>query len=248
MKQEQLFNPDNVNSHQFSPVTSVRDSAASYTKRTTGNEWKDVSPSLQADSIRGRAQYEEYRKAQNAPKEASGIRESYAHMRDHTVKQYSFLTSPEKEGGMGFTHEVTSEDPYSSSAEMARDVARKHIKTFSTASTGGHEYFSDDENDKFRAVHDVFGHAGIGRGFSRHGEEAAFQTHRQMFPPEAHAALASETRGQNSYLNYGGEGFPDQGPGSKLVGLPKWAQTDGPVPAARVKSRTKKRGEQLRLF
>ena len=119
-----------------------------------------------------------------------------------------------------------------------------------TESTGGHHFFTNEENDKFRAVHDTFGHAAIGRGFSRHGEEAAFLSHRQMFPPEAHAALTSETRGQNSFLNYGPTGdFPDQSPGTKLIGLPSWASATGKLKAPAPKSRTGQRNyKQGRLF
>jgi hypothetical protein len=82
----------------------------------------------------------------------------------------------------------------------------------SSATTGGHPFFSDEENDQFRAVHDAFGHAAIGRGFSRHGEEAAYQAHSQMFSPEARPALHTETRAQNSVVNYGRKpgSFPEQ--------------------------------------
>jgi hypothetical protein len=45
-------------------------------------------------------------------------------------------------------------------------------------------------------------------------------SHRQMFPRAAQPAMASETRGQNSYLNYGPRpgNFPEQN--EHLVGLP----------------------------
>jgi len=59
-------------------------------------------------------------------------------------------------------------------------------------------------NDAFRAVHDTFGHFGPGNPFFRHqGEERAFLEHSRMYSPEARGAMASETRGQNSWLNFG---------------------------------------------
>jgi hypothetical protein len=58
-------------------------------------------------------------------------------------------------------------------------------------------------NDLFRAVHDAFGHAKQGIGFRAPGEENAYRQHAQMFTPLARMALATETRGQNSWLNYG---------------------------------------------
>jgi hypothetical protein len=59
-------------------------------------------------------------------------------------------------------------------------------------------------NDAFRAVHDAFGHFGSGNPFFRSaGEERAWQEHARMYSPEARGAMTSETRGQNSWLNYG---------------------------------------------
>jgi hypothetical protein len=58
-------------------------------------------------------------------------------------------------------------------------------------------------NDVFRAVHDVFGHGKHGVGFRAAGEENAFQSHARMYSPEALPAATSETRGQNSWVNFG---------------------------------------------
>jgi hypothetical protein len=67
-----------------------------------------------------------------------------------------------------------------------------------------------------------------------------------MFPKEAHAALASETRGQNSYLNYGPDNeFPSQE--GKLVGLPDWAGSRRGLPSQPRKIRKRSEGEQLSL-
>ena len=59
-------------------------------------------------------------------------------------------------------------------------------------------------NDKFRAVHDYFGHSIEGYQFGKDGEENAWIEHSKMFSPLAQAALSSETRGQNSFVNYSG--------------------------------------------
>ena len=61
-------------------------------------------------------------------------------------------------------------------------------------------------NDLFRAVHDAFGHGLEGSGFRARGEENAWQAHVRLFTGPAIAALTSETRGQNSWLNYGPNG------------------------------------------
>ena len=90
-------------------------------------------------------------------------------------------------------------------------------------------------NDLFRAVHDAFGHGLEGAGFRAEGEENAWQAHARLFTGSALNALTSETRGQNSWLNYGPYGetnrtapveetvFADQKTGL----LPDWVVTEG---------------------
>lgn len=247
-KQLRLFDPAKVTSQQFEPVGHVQDSARSYAA-SQGLKFKLPNNQQQVDSVRSRAIAVAYQQAQARPGEAPGIRDSYGVFREHVNKQYEHMTAPIEKGGMGFSHEVTQADPYPDVKAAAADISKRKIKTFSTESTGGANFLTNEENDRFRAVHDVFGHAGSGRGFSRHGEEAAWQTHKSMFPPEAHAALTSELRGQNAMLNYGDvQDFPDQSPGTKLVGLPAWASSTKKFKVAPTKSRNGNRGEQGRLF
>jgi len=90
-------------------------------------------------------------------------------------------------------------------------------------------------NDLFRAVHDAFGHGVEGAGFRARGEENAWQAHVRLFKGWAIAALTTETRGQNSWLNYGPHGeanrtaavdetvFADQKAGL----LPEWVWKEG---------------------
>jgi hypothetical protein len=61
-------------------------------------------------------------------------------------------------------------------------------------------------NDLFRAVHDAFGHGLEFAGFRARGEENAWQAHVRLFTGSAVAAITTETRGQNSWLNYGPHG------------------------------------------
>jgi len=126
---------------------------------------------------------------------------SFRALRDQVHQQYKVMSAPRSRGGMGIDIEVTPDDPYKNYGEMAHDLRENNrIRTLSAASTGEHPFFSKDDNDMFRAIHDVFGHAGTGRGFDRHGEEAAYLSHARMFTPLARRALATETRGQNSYV------------------------------------------------
>ena len=57
-------------------------------------------------------------------------------------------------------------------------------------------------NDLFRIVHDYFGHALEGATFTARGEENAWQAHSRMYSPLAALAMTTETRGQNSWVNY----------------------------------------------
>jgi hypothetical protein len=90
-------------------------------------------------------------------------------------------------------------------------------------------------NDLFRAVHDTFGHGLEGAGFRARGEENAWQAHSRLYTGSAIGAMTSETRGQNSWVNYGPKGeqnrtasgedtiFADQ----KVGLMPKWTWTEG---------------------
>jgi hypothetical protein len=55
----------------------------------------------------------------------------------------------------------------------------------------------------FRGVHDFFGHAMHGYAFGPRGEENAWIEHSKMFSPLARWALTTETRAQNSWVNFG---------------------------------------------
>jgi hypothetical protein len=97
---------------------------------------------------------------------------------------------------------------YNDSQEMLRDIiGHNHLTVF----RGGdkHEFLNKvdkttglNSNEQFRAVHDYFGHAVRGNPFGAKGEEIAWASHEQMYSPLAKIAMTSETRGQNSFVNY----------------------------------------------
>lgn len=229
---EQLKLPlGRLSSQQFSPVDTVARGAREYARSQGRSYSRRGLATTQVNPRTGFAIQKAYRDSMARPTPAAGIEDSYKALRQDLHSQYDFMTRPKEAGGMGLRHEVVPHDPYATPEEMAHDVRGGRIQTLASqttstvgSSTGRTEQaLTDEENDKFRAVHDVFGHAGIGRGFSRHGEEAAWRSHIQMFSPEARPAATSELRGQNSYLNYSPQGgFPDTG--GRMVGLPDWAQ------------------------
>lgn len=194
------------------PVERARRGAASFNQQAgLAPDRRDYSTAIVTPGVVGSVA----RAYNNLPDFDPKALPAFHAMREEVKRQYDHMTRPESQGGMGMQHEVTKNDPYGDpdaggTKKFFGDIREGRIKTFSAASTGGHPVFSNDENDMFRAVHDVFGHAGTGRGVDRHGEEAAFQKHAGMFSPLARQALATETRGQNhAMINAGGQ-FQEQ--------------------------------------
>lgn len=156
---------------------------------------------------------------------APGVRESYQSLADETLAQYQAV----KDAGYKFRFMDRDAngnivDPYAENPALGYKDLRdnKELSIFPTeggfgtvnAAQANHpllrdsgEMFGDQPatvNDLFRAVHDSFGHFGSGNAqFRAPGEDRAFQLHATMFSPKAHGAMASELRGQNSWVNYG---------------------------------------------
>ena len=182
---------------------------------------------------------------------------SYDAMIKETMAQYRAAKAA------GFKAEFwdpnTQEDPYYASPRLATEDIRNnhHMFVYPTNAGYGSEGPITPEqikknpmlqpsgetwngvpvtvNDIFRAVHDYFGHAKEGVGFRDDGEENAWRAHASMFSPLARMAMTTETRGQNSWLNYGpfgeknrkarteGSTFAPQ----KVGILPHWVHHEG---------------------
>ena len=95
-----------------------------------------------------------------------------------------------------------SEQGFGSGPDAAALAAQNPMLKRSGVKIGGKEV---PFNDLFRIVHDVFGHAKEGVGFRAAGEENAWRSHARMYSPEALPAMTAETRGQNSWVNFGPE-------------------------------------------
>jgi hypothetical protein len=131
---------------------------------------------------------------------------AYTQFAIEVCDQFAFVTKT-----LGITVEPwqKSGQPYYYSAEMCLDVLyHMHLYVF----VGGTDhallgYTADPDrlsvNVKFRAVHDLFGHAAEGFQFGPRGEENAWLAHSQMYTPLAQKALTTETRGQNAWFNFG---------------------------------------------
>jgi len=129
------------------------------------------------------------------------VNKSYKQLAKETEDQF-------KEMPVNMSYHRNGEGNYKSSDEMLKDVhGNNHLYVYQ----GGdpHDFLNaiDPEtglntNEKFRAIHDYFGHAVHGNSFGPKGEEMAWGAHSQMFSPLAKLAMTAETRGQNSVVNY----------------------------------------------
>jgi hypothetical protein len=175
---------------------------------------------------------------------------SYDALIDETAKQYQAI----KATGLKIEPiPAGAPDPYAANPRLAaRDVAENnHLWFFPTEGGFGTvnkitdnpmlrktgEKIGDHEllaNDMFRVVHDYFGHLKEGHGFRAAGEDNAWRTHAQMYSDLARPAMTTETRGQNSWVNYGPHGEKnrtasgaDTTYADQKVGLmPEWTMRD----------------------
>ena len=205
-------------SEQFGTDQRLVDIANEYSANR-GLLYNPLERYAQVDVERAKRIANEYEKMANNP-QALPTKKSYDALIDETQAQYEAL----KKAGYKFEFMPKSGDPYGNPRNAINDlVQNKHLYVLPTESGFGGTRAKEasklnpllqktDEkwdgkpvlaNDMFRAVHDVFGHAKHGVGFRATGEENAFQSHARMFSPEALPAAASETRGQNSWVNFG---------------------------------------------
>lgn len=145
-------------------------------------------------------------------------RHAYESFARQVETQYRIMTEVH-----GIRVHFEDDDPYTgrdAHLAMFEDVRCGLLRIYGTTPGQTHPILTPDQNNQFRAVHDFHGHFMTGRGFDRHGEEAAWVRHSQMFTGLARRAMTTETRGQNSafiWINEGRE-FPPQ----KAVLLPDW--------------------------
>ncbi len=189
---------------------------------------------------------------QHAPDDPR-VKASYEAMVDETVAQFNAM----RDAGLKIEFIKPGQaDPYAlSPRQAAMDVAdNNHLWVFPTdlgygqagmeAAAKGNPLLRDTGivvdgrrllgNDVFRIVHDYFGHLKEGHGFRAAGEDNAWRTHAAMYSDLARPAMTSETRGQNSWVNYGPHGSKNRSASSadtvyadqKIGLLPDWVWDD----------------------
>jgi hypothetical protein len=158
---------------------------------------RQMHPPLDKEQATAIAQeYEALKNAKPGTPEYEKAEASYKALNAEIAQQFEAIKKA------GYKIEFVEKDPYKNSAEMRRDVREnKTLKVFKTPE-GHHPFMTTNESDLFRAVHDFFGHAAEGFEFGPRGEESAFRQHAATLSNNAIPALASETRGQNSWVNF----------------------------------------------
>jgi hypothetical protein len=249
--------PFNVGGEPYiaGPIGSVHDVAQDYMK-TAGRPYERQSQYQKIDKDRARAIAQAFEDMKHAPNDPR-VKASYDALINETRDQFRAI----KNSGLRM-EPITPEmgDPYAQTPRMAtRDVRdNNHLYFFPTeqgfgTNPGGIDMSAHPmmqpsgetlngrpllNNDLFRVVHDYFGHVKEGHGFRGEGEDNAFQTHAKMYSDQARPAMATETRGQNSWLNYGPHGdtnrtasaadthYADQ----KVGVMPPWTMRDNYYP------------------
>jgi hypothetical protein len=205
------------------PINPIEQAAREY-MAARGMDTTPLAAYPRQDPARGRLIAAAYENMADDPANPA-VRRAYDAMVQETIDQYRGL----KDRGIEFKFlQEGMSDPYARSPAMGyRDLVENgRLWVFPTdfgyGSQTGSAFFDATKNpllqkvgrigdkndavanDAFRAVHDAYGHFGPGNPFFRApGEERAWVEHSRMYSPEARGAMTSETRGQNSWLNFG---------------------------------------------
>jgi hypothetical protein len=152
---------------------------------------------VKSDPVRGKEIARAYEQMKHEPENPEVIK-AYKQFAKEVEAQWEHL--PVKV-------EFTDQDPYRNSKEMFEDVMKnKRLKVFRGGEPHGFLSAKDKNgisvNEKFRAVHDYFGHFMAKYQFGASGEQNAYLEHAKMFSPLARKVMATETMGQNSWFNY----------------------------------------------
>jgi hypothetical protein len=232
----------------FGPYAPAREAAAAYAE-SAGLTYAPPTDYVRVDEARAAKIAAAYEAMPNAPNDPA-VKASYDAMIAETLAQWEAI----KATGLTVEFNGAGKDPYGNPRNAILDVTRNnHLWVFPTSEGFGS---SDDvsgnpllalvpgeeisgrpvqANDIFRIVHDYFGHIAEGVGFRADGEENAWRQHSAMYSELARPAMTTETRGQNSWVNYGPHGEANRTASGgdtvyapqKIGLLPDWVVNEG---------------------
>jgi hypothetical protein len=190
-------------------------------KKAKGIDTPEGAPITKLDENKSKSIADAFDAMEDNPNDPQ-VKASYEAMATETKDQYDALVK----NGTKFEIFEGEGEPYKNSEEMIKDVRdNKHLYILSTEKDFGQNPITDQQrndnpllrdsgakdingkplllNDVFRGVHDHVAHAGRGSSFGAIGEENAWDEHARMYSPLARRAMTTETRGQNSWVNFG---------------------------------------------
>lgn len=204
---------------EFAGFKPAQDAAAAYMAKA-GLPYQPETVYHKIDKARAARIAAAYDAMPHTPQDPE-VKAAYDAMVAETLAQYEAMLET------GIVIEFNDgEDPYGNPRNAILDVIENnHMYVFSTREGFGSNVQFDPKdnpllaetkfkfgdkptlaNDIFRAVHDYFGHVKDAVGFRAEGEDNAWYSHARMFSPLARRAMTTETRGQNSWVNYGPHG------------------------------------------
>lgn len=203
------------------PVQAAKDAAIAY-RKAKGITAPEPTEYAKVDVPRAKRIAKAFDEMKHEPNDPT-VKRAYHAMINETKAQWDEI----KKTGLKVEFIKPGQaDPYAKSPRMAIEDVRNnnHLWVFPTDSGfGSDNKFAKDNpmledagetvgghplknNDVFRIVHDYFGHVQEANGFRADGEENAWRVHAAMYSPLARRAMTTETRGQNSWVNYGPKG------------------------------------------
>jgi hypothetical protein len=238
------------------PIGRLRDAADEYMKQA-GLPYSPPTEYAKLDKERAARIADEYDKMKNDPNNPA-VKASYEALAKEVLAQWDTI---KKTGLQVEWVKDGQKDPYALSPRLAAmDVANNnHWWGFPTSLGYGSGVGESNKsaatnpmlretgevidgrkvvvNDVFRIVHDMMGHLKEGNGFRAEGEENAWRSHAAMFSDLARPAMTSETRGQNSWVNYGPHGVTNRTADAehtifapqKIGLMPDWTEKEGRV-------------------
>lgn len=190
-------------------------------KQLTGNNTPEGVEIYKLDTRTSKKIADAFEAMQHTPDDPI-VKEAYNQMVDQTIDQYKAI----KDAGYKIELFDGKGEPYKNSQEMIADVRdNQHLYVLPTNAEFGSAEITEEQrsnnpllkntsfkdvngkpllaNDIFRFVHDFFGHTERGNSFGAIGEENAWDAHARMYTDLARRAMTTETRGQNSWVNFG---------------------------------------------
>ncbi|HSX11616.1 MAG TPA: hypothetical protein VLF94_07880 [Chlamydiales bacterium] len=194
---------------QFAPNEDLQEVAGDYAQGNDELKYERTGAAVPVPTDTAKKIADFYQAAKHSPDDPE-VRRSYSALNNETGSQYDALVN----AGYKIEPWTKEGEPYANSEAMMADVRdNKHLfyRPTNADLTDKSNRMLDPVigmkgtpiNDIFRAVHDIFGHAKEGYGFGPKGEFNAWRAHSAMYSEDAQGALAAETLGQNSWVNYG---------------------------------------------